>query len=72
MKLVKSGYTASANPNRGYHDSELIIEFEGEPEPEREGARKALMALHASDMWCHVVAFTDKQLHIRHGYDSGD
>jgi len=72
MKLLKNGYSDKAVPGRGYHDSELIIEFEGENDQQREGAKKALMALHASDMWCHVVAFTEQQLHLRHGYDSGD
>jgi hypothetical protein len=76
MKKISHGYSQSANPRRGYHDQVLVMEFDEDDTPEqREGAKKALLALYKPDggpTWCHVERFDEKQLVIRHGYDSGD
>ena len=72
MKLLRNDYTANARPRTGYHDFEIVIEFEGEPPEERAGAAKALVAVYQkSSMWCNVQ-LTETTLTLNHGYDSGD
>jgi len=77
MKLIRNGYSDRANPSRGYHDSEAILEFEadsGEDESYREGAKAAVLALYGppANMWCSVIEFTQTRLVVKYGYDSGD
>ena len=74
MKVVKNGYSSRATPRTGYHDSELVLEFDHtEDQPVREGAQKALVAyLQPNNMWCNVIESTKQRLVISYGYDSGD
>ena len=73
MKLLRNDYTANARPRTGYHDFEIVIEFEVESPEERSGAAKALVAVYQkSSMWCTVAHADATTLIIHHGYDSGD
>lgn len=74
MKVIKDGYSATANPRRGYHASLMEVEFDDEDTPEmREGAKRMMLAyLKPRNMWCNITKFDAKGMTISYGYDSGD
>ncbi len=80
MKMhMTTSYSKQANPRRGYHDYEVIINFEtGEDGSSltEEGQKRYvshIAQLFKDNMWCHgPTKVGDNMWKINYGYDSGD
>lgn len=74
LKLTDD-YTSRANPMRGYHDQELIVQFEPGStwEDQRNRMEKFASPLRESNMWCYGPSNIGPDTwRINYGYDSGD
>jgi hypothetical protein len=67
-------YTRNANPQRGYHDYETVIE--GNVGRLEEFFNSEFVRLKAMSMWCgstyKKTGIVTGRYIIHHGYDSGD
>jgi len=72
--LITTRYTAKANPQRGYHDYETVIE--GNVGRLDEFFQRELLRHKQGSMWCsskfEKTGVVTGKYTIHHGYDSGD
>lgn len=74
IQEIKDRYTKRANPRRGYHDSEVVVTFNGGTESEQKAVMVEMQKKKAkNNMWAYPPKkVAENTWRINYGFDSGD